>query len=895
MKAFVLATLILLPLVITISGCGNEGQSTDKDKSKSADKHGHSHAGSENKHSNKSQKPLKHKEDKGHVHKESGHSHAKGESKSAHKEEKHTHAKGESKDAHKEEKHSHAKGESKDAHKEEKHSHAKGESKDAHKEEKHTHAKGESKDAHKEKKHSHAKGESKDAHAKKGHGHDHGVDQQETKSTALSAKSKAGSATYPYIKATGEVRLNSYKSAEVAPRVQAQIIKRRVKNGDHVIVGQPLITLSSVEMARAQGELLLAEQEWRRIKALGSRTVSSRRYTEVKTKRRIAFDKVRAFGMSVQQLKKWGKNLSADNAKGEFDLISPINGTVVYDNFIEGQVVEASKKLVQISDESKIWVIANVKPNEVKRININAIAVIRRGNLIFKAKVIRLPHMIEEKTRTASVTLEVINKNDSLHSGEFVNVEFISQENLKNIVFTSANMTAVKKYAHGEPGHQDAKTGHKEEKHVHSEVKCSDKAHKLNSSHKEEKHDHAKEKHEHKKDEPKTAHKEEKHDHAKEKHEHKKDEPKAAHKEEKHGDDKKKGGHGHGHGGGHQEEPKEVKLTNIQRKQLKIKILKSGAGKSSFSTIKTTGEVKLNRYRSIEIAPRIQVQITKRLVNNGEHVRKGQRLITLSSVEMAKAQGQLLLAEQDWRRVKSLGSQIVSSRRFTAVKTKLSIASAKVLAFGMSKQQLQAWRKKPSGANATGQFSLISTIDGTVVYDKFIEGQVVEAGRKLMQISDESNIWVTANVKPSELKNLVVRGKAKITKSNKTFDAEVIRLPHVIEEKTRTAFVTLNVVNKNHALHAGEFVSVQLTSVSTLESKALTLPVDAVVRNSKGQWQVFVEKKTNVFEPKLVKVVRNQEGNVTVTGVSSCDQVVVKGAFFLQSELAKVNFDPHNH
>ncbi len=887
MKAFVLSTLILLPLIFAVSGCGNEGQSTEKSKQGPADKHGHSHADSEKKNENKSQNSSKDKEDKegkGHVHKESEHAHAKGESEKTHKEKKHTHSKNEVKGTHQKEKHAHTKDESKSAHKEG--SHAQGDKK-------HTHAKNESKETHKK---------DKQGHDKKGHGHDHGVDQQHSKKTELSKTQNGKNSTKPKylgspnIKATGEVRLNSYKSAEVAPRVQAQIIKRRVKNGDHVIVGQPLITLSSVEMAKAQGQLLLAEQEWRRIKALGSRTVSSRRYTEVKTKHRIAVDKVRAFGMSVQQLKKWRKYLSADNAKGEFDLISPIKGTVVYDNFIEGQVVEASKKLIQISDESKIWVVANVKPNEAKKIKMSAIAIIKRNNLIFKAKVIRIPHMIEEKTRTASITLEVINENDSLHSGEFVNVEFISEGNLKNTPFNTAKVNLGKSYAHGEPGRLQAKSGdgHKKEKHAHSVVtKCSDKKHALKSGHKEEKHAHGKEKHEHKESEPKSAHKKEKHAHAEEKHAHKESEPKSAHKKEKHGHGKKKDGHGHG--GGHQEEPKEVTLSSTQRKQLKIQILKPGAGQSSVHIIRTTGEVKLNRYRSIEIAPRIQVQITKRLVKNGEHVTKGQRLITLSSVEMAKAQGQLLLAEQEWKRIKALGSQIVSSRRFTEVKTKLSIASAKVLAFGISQQQLKAWRKNPSGANATGKFSLVSTIDGTVVFDKFIEGQVVEASRKLMRISDESNIWVVATVKPSELKNLAIRGKAKIKRNNIIFDAEVIRLPHVIEEKTRTAFVTLNVVNKNHALHAGEFVSVELSSVSTLKSGTLTLPVDAVVRNSKGDWQVFVEKKPNVFEPKKVNVIRNQEGNITVTGVSACDQVVVKGAFFLQSELAKVNFDPHNH
>ncbi len=432
--------------------------------------------------------------------------------------------------------------------------------------------------------------------------------------------------------------------------------------------------------------------------------------------------------------------------------------------------------------------------------------------------------------------------------------------------------SAVSKHKHGKNEAKDAhaKKGH-DEKHKHGKNEGKD-------VHAKKGHD---EKHEHGKNESKDAHAKKGHD---EKHEHGKSEAKDAH-------GKKKGGHG-----GHEEEPKMVKLTATQRAQIKLKVLNStSAGNGNSSKIRTTGEVKLNRYKSAEIAPRIQAQIIKRLVKNGDHVVKGQPLVILSSVEMAKAQGDLLLAEQEWKRIKSLGTQIVSSRRYSEVRTKRTIASAKVLAFGMSKKQLKAWRKTPTGANATGQFSLVSTISGTVVYDDFIEGQVVEASKKLMQITDESNIWVVATIKPQGLKHLKVGYKAQVSRNNITFEAKIIRLPHVIDEKTRTAPVTLEVINKNDVLHAGEFVSVVIYASSEHNRGSLTLPVGAVVRNSKGDWQVFVEKQPNVFYPVKVKIIKNQDGNAIVTGVSASDKVVINGTFFLQSELAKGGFDIHNH
>ena len=42
----------------------------------------------------------------------------------------------------------------------------------------------------------------------------------------------------------------------VSPRIKAQVVKRLVYVGDEVQKGQPLLVLSSVDMATAQSELL---------------------------------------------------------------------------------------------------------------------------------------------------------------------------------------------------------------------------------------------------------------------------------------------------------------------------------------------------------------------------------------------------------------------------------------------------------------------------------------------------------------------------------------------------------------------------------------------------------------------------------------------------------------
>src|SRR5690606_17919470 len=68
------------------------------------------------------------------------------------------------------------------------------------------------------------------------------------------------------IRIPAEIVINAYQSARVTPRITAQVTARHVRLGDQVRLGQPLVTLSSVEMAEAQGQLVVADREWQRVR-----------------------------------------------------------------------------------------------------------------------------------------------------------------------------------------------------------------------------------------------------------------------------------------------------------------------------------------------------------------------------------------------------------------------------------------------------------------------------------------------------------------------------------------------------------------------------------------------------------------------------------------------------
>ena len=73
---------------------------------------------------------------------------------------------------------------------------------------------------------------------------------------------------------------------------------------------------------------------------------------------------------------------------------------------------------------SIVWVDAKLPPGTVSRIEAGSAATVVIGGERIAAKVLRSAHRTSDATRSATIRLEVANKEDSLHGGDFVEVYF---------------------------------------------------------------------------------------------------------------------------------------------------------------------------------------------------------------------------------------------------------------------------------------------------------------------------------------------------------------------------------------------------------------------------------------------------------------------------------------
>ncbi|HED18260.1 MAG TPA: efflux RND transporter periplasmic adaptor subunit [Gammaproteobacteria bacterium] len=347
-----------------------------------------------------------------------------------------------------------------------------------------------------------------------------------------------------------------------------------------------------------------------------------------------------------------------------------------------------------------------------------------------------------------------------------------------------------------------------------------------------------------------------------------------------------------GHSEGGHEEEGAAKLSEVQIRTAGIETLVVQHSDIA-DIIVAPGEVALNAYRTAKVTPRIEAQIVQRHARLGDTVTSGQALVTLSSVAVAQAQGELLVSDREWQRVKKLGRKVVSERRYIEAQVARQQAYAKLRAYGMTDAQIQSLLKQRDSSRATGELVLLSPQQGTVIHDDFIVGELAEPGRELFVITDETALWVDTRLTPKDAGNIRVGATARIRVHNRWLDGEVIQARHTLDERTRTLSVRVQVANPDDQLHPGQFVNVEIQSAQ--RKPGIAVPVAAVLRSPDGDWQVFIEEAPGRYEPKEIEVLRTVGRQMVIDGLKDGERIVSKGAFFIQSEIAKGGFEVHNH
>ena len=322
----------------------------------------------------------------------------------------------------------------------------------------------------------------------------------------------------------------------------------------------------------------------------------------------------------------------------------------------------------------------------------------------------------------------------------------------------------------------------------------------------------------------------------------------------------------------------------------------------------TTGEFEANPDRVAHVTTRVPGRVVALHKSIGDSVQAGAPLATLDSVELGQAQSAFLeaLARKDLaaktyeRQSKLFKDELIAQKEVLAASNDLSLAKIEV---DKAKSQLKLYGMTEARISALARnrqldptLPLVAPLSGVVLSRHLTLGEVLEPGaaQPAFTLTDVSELWVVANLYEKDLA-LVKEGQpAAVTTTaypGKTYRGRVSLISTALEPETRTAKARIVVQNADRKLKPQMFATAQ---IAVGDREALAIPSEALVQD-KSETFVFVRKGPDSFERQPVQVGLKAEGFYPVTsGLNQGQEIVVKGAFTLKSELVKESLG-HDH
>ena len=226
----------------------------------------------------------------------------------------------------------------------------------------------------------------------------------------------------------GELRPNENTYAEVGAPVASRIVKVTVSAGDAVKAGQILAVLQNSDVGKARSEAIsaqarvdLANRTLERKRRLGSeRIVAQREIQEAEANVESANAELRATKATLRSLGLSGTDAEHLTDDPSFLLRSPVAGTVIERDAVQGQLAEPSKPLFRVGNLGRLWLTVHAFERDAVRVKTGSNARVAFAALpgrAFTGRVALVGRQVEADSRTVPVRIEIENRDGILRPG----------------------------------------------------------------------------------------------------------------------------------------------------------------------------------------------------------------------------------------------------------------------------------------------------------------------------------------------------------------------------------------------------------------------------------------------------------------------------------------------
>jgi len=303
------------------------------------------------------------------------------------------------------------------------------------------------------------------------------------------------------------------------------------------------------------------------------------------------------------------------------------------------------------------------------------------------------------------------------------------------------------------------------------------------------------------------------------------------------------------------------------------------------SYVTTTGTI--FPLQELIISPKISGRIEKLFVDEGDQVKKGQRLVELeqdrllilvkeADASLQEAAAQLKNIESTLKRNQKLFDQgVLDTQRLDDVTTEHDLAKARILRAQASLERAQKDLKDSV---------IIAPFNGFIVEKAMNEGEIATSmpPSKIFHLVDTSRVKIECGINEVRKTSISVDKEALITLDaypNERFKGKITTMNPKVDIDSRTFKIKIEIPNNDFRLETGMFARIRI--IERQSSNALLIPQNIIIEEENIQKVFAVENSKAIEKPITIGIVNHPLVEV-VDGLKEGDIVITQGFYALK-------------
>lgn len=313
-------------------------------------------------------------------------------------------------------------------------------------------------------------------------------------------------------------------------------------------------------------------------------------------------------------------------------------------------------------------------------------------------------------------------------------------------------------------------------------------------------------------------------------------------------------------------DPNEIMMSESAAKLAEIQTMTVGPGAPQ-RVVSLQGKVQADERNMAEITARFGGRIEKLFVNfTGQQVNKGEKLATIYSPDLVSAQQEL---------IEAMVLRETRPSLYKAARTKLKL-------WDLSDEQIESIEQ---GGEPMLYFDIHSPITGTIMERHVAQGDYVQEGSSLFQVTDLSGVWVVFDAYESDLPWISKGDLIELTFQSlpgKSYEGRVTYIDPYIDPGTRVAGVRIELPNGSGLLKPEMFARGKLHSRMAAGANQLLIPKSSILWT--GKRAVVYVKVPGRSSPTFLyrEITLGPEAGdfyVVAEGLTSGEEIAVNGVF----------------